>query len=518
MTRLSLTLLLLIAVLSHPTSAQHLPGVAMGNYAGTQALYHNPAFVADSRYSVHVNLLGTQAYLANNHVKYNAPYSFLSLMTNSVPTQYRNEKGAIILPSTDLEQKLNGNLKHLNLGIEARGPSLMVSLLDGKVGFGLSSRVRTLLNMTQTTEPIAQALRSRGKGLDIQQQLYENQSGTLHLNGIGELALTLGGVLLDNETDFFKVGITAKRLIGLYNAHILINESSFEILPDANYANEKELIQLPKISTHYGYTNDQALRNIRPASPAWLLGSAPPGSGWGLDVGMVYEYRPQVHRYSYTEKGVLKRDGSKNKYLYRVSVALTDVGRVRFKNPNYVSAFTANTTDRTLSYEQFSSLGSTQGFFGAVNQSLLVDTTSRTTSFRSVLPTALQASVDYQIRPNVYVNALWVQNLISAKAFGMKSESVLAVTPRYEHRWYEVSVPVSLMNRYGSLGVGLAGRVGPVWFGTDHLTGLLNIGKPKVFNLYAGVSAGLFRRPPRSPNACFLPDGETFWQRLFRKR
>lgn len=517
MNRLIPPLLFLVSCFYTSVYAQHLPGVAMGNYAGTQALYHNPAFVADSRYSVHANLVGAQLYLANNHIKYNAPYSFLSLMTNNVPSQYRNEKGAIILPRVDLEQKLNGNLKHLNLGIEARGPALMVSLLDGKVGIGLSSRMRTLLNLTQITEPIAQALRSRGKGKDIQQQLYENQSGTLHLNGMGEVALTLGGVVLDNETDFFKVGITAKRLVGLYNAHIIINESSFNILPDATYSNEKELIRLPKISTQYGYTTDLAFKDFK-FSPAWLLGNAPAGSGWGLDLGMVYEYRPDVHKYSYTERGVRKRDGSKNKYLYRVSVALTDVGRVKFKNPNYVNAFTADTTNRTLRYDRFKSLGSTEEFFGAVNQSLRVDPNSRTTSFRSVLPTALQTSVDYQIQPNVYVNALWVQNLVSAKAFGMKGESVLAVTPRYEHRWYEVSVPVSLMNRYGSLGIGLAGRVGPVWFGTDHLTGLLNIGKPKAFNLYAGVSAGLYRRPPRSPNACFLPDGESFWQRLFRRR
>ena len=517
MNRLIPPLLFLVSCFYTSVYAQHLPGVAMGNYAGTQALYHNPAFVADSRYSVHANLVGAQLYLANNHIKYNAPYSFLSLMTNNVPSQYRNEKGAIILPRVDLEQKLNGNLKHLNLGIEARGPALMVSLLDGKVGIGLSSRMRTLLNLTQITEPIAQALRSRGKGKDIQQQLYENQSGTLHLNGMGEVALTLGGVVLDNETDFFKVGITAKRLVGLYNAHIIINESSFNILPDATYSNEKELIRLPKISTQYGHTTDLAFKDFK-FSPAWLLGNAPAGSGWGLDLGMVYEYRPDVHKYSYTERGVRKRDGSKNKYLYRVSVALTDVGRVKFKNPNYVNAFTADTTNRTLRYDRFKSLGSTEEFFGAVNQSLRVDPNSRTTSFRSVLPTALQTSVDYQIQPNVYVNALWVQNLVSAKAFGMKGESVLAITPRYEHRWYEVSVPVSLMNRYGSLGIGLAGRVGPVWFGTDHLTGLLNIGKPKAFNLYAGVSAGLYRRPPRSPNACFLPDGESFWQRLFRRR
>ena len=68
-------------------------------------------------------------YLANNHIKYDVPYSFLSLLTNSVPKRYRNEKGAIILPRSDLEQKLNGNLKHMNLGVEARGPALMVSAL-----------------------------------------------------------------------------------------------------------------------------------------------------------------------------------------------------------------------------------------------------------------------------------------------------------------------------------------------------------------------------------------------------
>ena len=456
-------------------------------------------------------------YLANNHIKYDAPYSFLSLITNTVPDQYRNEKGAIILPRTDLEQKLNGRLKHLNMGVEARGPSLMASLLDGKVGVGVSTRVRTLLNMTQTTEPIAQALRSRGKGQEIQQQLYENQSSTLHINGLGEIALTLGGVLMDNETDFLKVGFTAKRLLGLYNTHILIDDGSFSIQPDPNYANEKELIRIPTISARYGYTSDGAFQNIRP-TPAWLLGNAPAGSGWGFDLGVVYEYRPDVHRYSYTEKGVRRRDGSKNKYLYRLSVALTDVGGVRFKNPNYVNAFEVETANRTLRHGRFQKLGGPDGFFNAVNQSLGVDPNSRTTSFRSVLPMALQTSLDYQIQPNVYINTMWVQNLISAKAFGMKGESVLAVTPRYEHRWYELSVPVSVMNRYGSLGIGLAGRAGPLWFGTDHLMGLLNIGKPKIFNLYAGISAGLFRRPPRSPNACYLPDGETLWQRLFRRR
>ncbi|WP_373512118.1 DUF5723 family protein [Persicitalea sp.] len=515
--RYSLLFLSLAALSFSKPRAQHMPGVAMGNYAGTQALYHNPAFVADSRYSVHVNFVGAQLYVANNHIKYNVPYSFLSLMTNSVPDKYRNERGAIVLPRLDLEQKLNGRPKHMNLGIEGRLPSVMVSLFDGRFGVAATSRVRVIGNMTQVTEPLARALRGRGKGEDIQKQLFENQTGQLHLNGVGEVALTLGGALLDNETDFFKVGVTAKRLIGLYNAHIIVNDGTFGVYPDENYQNKKELIDLPTIDTRYGYTTDGAFQDFN-FTPNWLLGNAPAGSGWGFDAGIVYEYRPNVSRHSYTDRGVRKRDGSVNKYLYRVSLALTDIGSVRFKNPAYVKQFDKTAANRTFRFENFQKLAGTEGFFDAVSKSLDTDTSSPTTSFRSVLPTSLQASLDYQVQPNVYVNTLYVQNLVGAGAFGMKGESVLAVTPRYEHRWYEVSVPVSVMNRYGSFGVGLAGRVGPLWFGTDHLLGLLNVGKPKTFNLYAGLSAGLFRRPPRSPNACFLPDGASFWQRLFQKR
>jgi hypothetical protein len=518
MTQRSYTLLVLLAILfPNLLQAQHMPGIAMGNYAGTQALYHNPAFVADSRYSVHVNLVGVQMFVANNHIKYNADYSFLNLMTNSVPDRYRNERGGIILPLADMVQKLNGNTKFMNLGVEARLPSVMFSLKDGRYGIGLTSRVRTIANLSGVTEPLAQALRSRAKDPTIMRTTFENQRADLHVNLLGDLGLTLGGVVLDEDTEMLKVGATLRRVIGLYNAYIQIDDGSFSIEPDHAYMNQKEFIRVPDINTRYGYTAAGSLQNFN-FTPAWLLGNAPAGGGWGLDLGAVYEYRPNAYRYAYTERGVRKLDLSKNKYLYRIAVSLTDIGRIRYNNPNYVRSYEAVTTDKTFRFGDFEDLQSGEEFFGGVNKSLATDTTNSVGSYRTVLPTAFQASVDYQLKPNVYVNALWVQSLRSPGAFGAKAESVLALTPRYETRWYEVSVPVSIMNRYRSFNVGLAGRVGPLWFGTDHLTGLLNIGKPKMFNLYAGLSMGLYRRPPKSPNPCFFGNEEPFWKRLFRRR
>ncbi|KQS33417.1 DUF5723 family protein [Dyadobacter sp. Leaf189] len=496
-------------------SAQHLPGVAMGNYAGTNALYHNPAFVADSRYAIHVNLVGTQFYTGNNHVKYDAPFSFLSLMTNSVPDQYRNERGVLMFPRSYLKEKLNGNYKYLNAGGDTRLPSVMFNLLKGKMGVGISTRARYILNTTQLTEPLARLISKTAQMKELQGSTFENQSGQLHFNALGEIALTLGGIVVDNETEFLKVGFTVKRLIGLYNAHAIIDNSTYNILPDEAYENRRQYINVQQINVKYAITRDEGFQNIKP-SPAWLLGGAPPGSGWGFDIGAVYEYRPDINKYSYTERGERKRDASKNKYLYRVAVSLTDIGRVHFKNPAYLLQQETHTRDKEFRFNSFQKLQGSEGLFNAINSSLDGGPTMAP-NFKSVLPMAFQASVDYHVQSKIYVSGLWVQNLISQGAFGMKAESFLAVTPRIEHKWYELSVPVSLMNRYRSPAIGLAGRAGPLWIGTDHLTGLLNIGNPKAFNLYFGISAGLFRRPPESPNQCW-PREDSWIRRIFSKR
>ncbi|PWJ54296.1 hypothetical protein CLV98_11858 [Dyadobacter jejuensis] len=508
-------ILLLIGLCTPRCShSQHLPGAAMDNYAGTQALYHNPAFVADSRYAVHANLVGTQFYTANNHVRYAAPYSFLNLITGTVPDEYKTDRGSILFPRSYLKENLNGNKKYLNAGGDIRLPSLMVGLYKGKIGVGVTTRLRYMLNASGITEPMARLISQTTKFEEDQGHIYENQSGNLHVNGFGEIAFTVGGVLLDSETDFIKVGITVKRLVGLYNAHAEISDSKFSVLPDPSWNNLRELIGVNELHANYALTKDEAISDFKP-SPSWLLGNSSPGGGWGVDVGMVYEYRPDINKYSYTEKGERKHDASKNKYLYRISLALTDIGKIHYKNPYYILQQSTDTYNTQFRYNDFQKPGGSEGIFNAINTALN-EGTPMAPNFKSVLPMAFQGSIDYQLRPNVYVNGLWVQNLVGQGAFGMKAESILAFTPRYEHKWFQLSVPITLMNRYRSPTFGLAGRVGPLWVGTDHLTGLVNIGDPRAFNIYMGLSAGLFRKPPKAQNQCW-PPRESFFKRMFNR-
>ncbi len=508
-------LVIVFVFLSLATRSQHLQGVAMGNYSGTNALYHNPAFVADSRYTIFANVTGMQLYTANNHVRYDAPFSFLGLITNTVPDKYRSERGKVQFPRKYLNEKLMGGINYLNTGGDVRLPSLMVGLFKGRVGVGVTTRVRFMLNATGVSEPLARLISKTTRLPELQGPKFDNQSGQLHFNMLGELALTLGGVIKDDETEFIKVGATVKRLIGLYNAHAVVDNSTFSLSPDPKWNNKREIINVDQINVKYALTRDEGFQNAQ-LSPAWLFGQAPPGSGWGLDVGAVYEYRPDISKYTYTEKGVRRTDGSKNKYLYRVAVSLTDIGRVHFSNPNYLLQQEVSTTNKAFQYDNFQKLKGSEGFFNAIGTSLNAPG-SIAPNFYSVLPMAFQASVDYNVKPNVYVSGLWVQNLIRQKAFGMKAESMIAVTPRYENKWYELSVPLSLMNHYTSPAIGLAGRVGPLWIGTDHITGLLNLGNPKAFNVYFGISAGLFRQPPGAQNQCW-PREQSWLRRIFTKR
>jgi hypothetical protein len=78
------------------SQAQQWLGIANSNYAGTNAIYVNPANVTDSRYKFYLNIAANDAFATNSYFGWNAPYSYLSMFTNSVSDTYRNAKGVIV--------------------------------------------------------------------------------------------------------------------------------------------------------------------------------------------------------------------------------------------------------------------------------------------------------------------------------------------------------------------------------------------------------------------------------------
>ena len=511
---------LLFLVLSPKIYAQQWLGISGSNYAGTNSVYNNPANLADSRYKMYVNVVGNDLFFANNYVGWNAPYSVFQLLTNSASSEYRNSKNIIIFKNAYYDINKGGEPFHANLLDDLRGPSVLFTIND-KHSFGLLSRIRTITNFNGVSEPLAEVIRLGTDTLSLKNQPFNLSGISLNVNSYAEIGLSYGQVLKDEDEDFIKVGITIKRVAGIYSSHINIQEANYEILDDPTDLSiaplrKKQVLKINTLKADYGYTNEGSYKNAKP-SLAWGFGNQSAGAGWGVDVGIVYEYRPDIRKYSYREKGVAKIDPSKNKYEFRVGISLLDIGAINYSNPNYVKNWKVDVKNKTFNSSDVSMIDGSDDAFKRINQTIGLDDLNSQNNFSTGLPSSFQINLDYHLKDKFYVNSLWVQGLIGSESMSMKMPSSLSVTPRWEGKWFEVAMPFVLFDNYNAFAFGIAGRMGPLFLGTDNLGSLLNINRPRRTDIYFGLSVPIFRKPPTLPNACFYEKTERkgwrFWKR-----
>lgn len=488
---------------SYYSVAQQWLGISGSNYAGSNSTYTNPANIADSRYKLYVNLLGNDAFLSNNYVGWNAPYSIISLMTNGASKEYRNARNQIVFKESYWDKNPDNTDYHIHVIDEFRGPSLQYTI-DNKHSVGVLTRVKSSLHYTGITADIADLILSGTHRNDIKYQLYSLPPSAMNVNSYAEIGFSYGQVLRDQDEDFMKVGITLKRVIGTYAAHLALADVKYEIIDDASRF-DKDILKIAQLKANYAYTTDGAFASASP-SLGWLLGNQSAGRGWGLDLGFVYEYRPNLRKFSYRDKGVLKLDASKNKYLYRIGISLLDFGTLNYDNPNYVKTANINTANVNVNATDFDQVKGFEDTFKRINT--VFGAVVNTNSFKSSLPTCLQINVDYHIQDKFYLNAVVVQSLRSNQSIGMMMPSLLAFTPRWEHKWFEVSLPLALLDNYSVFTFGLASRFGPLFIGTDNLGSMLNINKPRGTDLYFGAFIPIFSKAPTLPNACFYQEPE----------
>ncbi len=494
------------------SQAQYWLGVSSSNYAGTNSLFLNPAHAADSRYKLYINLVGNDIYLMNNYIRWGAPYSIFGIMTNTVPKKHRSARGAIIWQEEYYRERLNGERKHLHTGGDLRGPSLLYSFKNNRFAIGLTSRGRYALSLTDVEQTTARVIRFGTDNKELQDQDFRSQQAKLNTNGFLEMGATFGAVVADYDEHFLKVGATVKRLVGVYNVHADLRNADYRIWVES-LNRDREFIVVQNLDATYGYTTGDAFDNIR-LNPKFLFGKASAGGSWGGDLGVVYEYRPDFDAYTRKVPKLGKEpDPNKNKYKYRISAAITDIGRLNYKNINYIREIDVQKARDEFSYTEFDRANTTSKALAALNKSLLVNPDNFPRTFKVGLPLAANVSFDYHHSGPWYVNATWIQGLRGGNYMDIKPLSVLAVTPRFETRWVEFSTPLSLYDNYRALSIGLAARLGPLIVGTDHMTGLFGLGNPQGANLYFGLYVPFIHRKPSESIKCWFPPYEKTMKR-----
>jgi hypothetical protein len=262
-----------------------------------------------------------------------------------------------------------------------------------------------------------------------------------------------------------------------------------------NASNPEEsdiLVKIDNIDLQYGYLTDDLLQDLDAQKVmGWLTKGDAPGAGWGADLGFSYEYRPTMDKFHYSANGKDYIDRRQEKYKYRLSLALMDLGKIRYENPSFVKSFALQRANKELRMREFYEAESPDEYTAILNESLDIKPSDSKTVFQSGLPAALNLNFDYNIIGRVYVNATWVQDLRGKYALTMHQPSLLAFTPRFDTKGLTLALPLSVYNNYSVFAVGGMVKAGPFFIGSDNIGGAFNIGKPYGANVYTGLNLSI---------------------------
>ncbi|UEG49687.1 DUF5723 family protein [Ferruginibacter lapsinanis] len=450
-------ILLFIALITlHVISfAQSFPGYISGNYIGVNSVFSNPANIADSRYRWDVNLVSVHAGLGNNNA---------SFKIDNIGDAFGKNIDSVLFGSSAKKTNAMAN-------IDVFGPSFMFNA-GPKTSVAITTRVRTLANIKDIDGQLIKSIDDNLEG-SLPLTLSSDANQKIVVNGWADFGLTLAHVLYSDKHHFLKGGITGKYLAGVANTY-------------ANIANFKGTADEDLLGDTY----------IRDASGAVAIGISGvdidnfeandltkfKSSGFGADLGFVYEYRP------YGDAATAKYP---NKYKYKVAVSLMDMGSIKYTpDANKTGAYSVSISGGQKWYPSDLDGKSIEEIKTYLDGSpYFTNLGTAASSYKASLPTNLQASVDYNIHKNLFVGLSTQLNVAKKdNKYASYYNNSVTLTPRYEGRKFGLYIPLNY-NELTNFNAGLSLRIGPLFFGSGSiLTALMD--KSKQADVHFGIRFG----------------------------
>jgi len=445
----------LLIILGQEAKSQEMLGATLGNYAGITSIQLNPSAMHNSKMYLDVQLLGMDVFLQNNYLYMKkSDYRFSNFFKAGYEWPTHNEEYGT--ESRIFYHYTNTRDKNAFIQTRINGPGAM--LIWGDHAFGISTSVRTVSSLTQIPFEMANFAYL---GLNYKPQHNINYADNGPIRGAAmswaELGLSYSNTFYARGFNVLSAGITVKRLFGFGGMYVHVNQIDYTV-PNDSTIDVKNFDGELGISLPVDYNTNAAM-----TSPLVK------GGGFGFDAGITYTRLKRYHQCSYfnTLCAQLYED-----YLYRVGLALIDIGGINFKT----NASKQVIDNRSAYWENVTKMDfrNIHQFLDTLSYKFYGDTTSAWAGdhFTMWLPAALSAQFDYHINENWYVNASLIYGFPIARATVVRPAQ-LSVTPRYETRWFEVSMPVSMYN-WQLARIGMAVRFYGLTIGTDKLGGFFH--------------------------------------------
>ena len=451
---------LLAIVTITQASAQDFPGYRAGNYTGVNGVFFNPANIADSRYRFDINLFSISTSVGNNQASFNLRSVTQSFDSDSLKSQiFGNNAG----PSSGM------------INLDVRGPSVMFNA-GKKAAFAITTRARTMANIIDLDGKLAKQLTDDfNPDIQLPYTISSPQNMRMAVNSWAEFGASYAQVLSDKGAHFFKGGLTLKYLAGAANGYFNIDNFRSTI-------NEELLAQDAYLSNTTGRIaagfGGVDIGNFELDNSLNME-----GSGFGGDIGVVYEYRPD---YTSSQSG-----RNRNKYKIKAGLALVDLGKIRYKaDPARSGAYDIEITGSERLY--LKQLADTEvddfdSFFRSKPQ-FFSPAGGNDGDYKVGLPSTLQLDVDYHLQGGFYAS-LAAQLPIQGKAvYNSSYYSSFSLTPRYEGRVVGVYLPLNY-NSLTDFNAGVSLRAGPFFIGSGSILSAA-LGNSKQADVHVGLRFG----------------------------
>ena len=449
-----------------PLLAQQNLGIRNSNFAGIQAALLNPSSIADSKLKWDVNILSVGVVYDNNFL-YVPKGTIPFLGFKSIIKGIKNQD----IFYTNFDPAQPDKRYNFTLSSEILGPSFHVEIMKKHV-VGFTMLNRSYANIRNFSGHLAESAFDYLKNKGLWYAPFHDNS--TKLNGMNwlEYGLEYATVLYKKDNRELTGGVTLKYLRGIAAAYVKNTNLTYRV------ADTSQLI-FTNANLEYGRTDydSYSSRHLNH------------GHGFGANIGFTYIVLKEAG--ANNGKPVVKKWNGpyQSNYIYKIGLSFIDLGSINFNkmassfqlrsdSANFLNWHQSNFTnnlqvDRALSAVFYQ---------GDSSKSLTSD------HFRMGLPAAISIQADWNLYKNFFINATIVKGFGHGNRQGVVRPDVYSITPRFESKWFDASIPISLLY-YGIWRprIGLAVRAGYFFFGGDALGGLLGLHNFQGADFYAGA-------------------------------
>ncbi len=442
--------------------AQEQLGIRTSNYGGVNSLLLNPANSLTLPFAWDANLIEFGQFFENNY-GFIEDFRLLDMLQNPSGVELRpllKEDNQSPAPGSIVMDFYNGNEKKQgNLATQFVGPSLMLRL--GELSsLAFFTRARVALHARDVPPSLGY--------YEYNYQPFEEallvESFNISVLSWSEIGFNFA---YQTYTDYGEAsfGVSLKALQG-YEALYLRNNSDFELTQLRN-----NRLQGTAVDFSYGFASSGL-----DSGDTWQLQRH--GAGLGLDLGTVFTFG----------------DEDEGAYRLKLGASLLDLGFIRFTRAAQQHAIRTSDLEEVIldDYHNISGAEDLDSILQIFSRQLLNDPSAslQANSFTMWLPVGISVQADLQVLPSLFVNATIVQGVPLGKT-AVRRTSVAALTPRMESRWFELAVPVSLLN-WRQVRTGVAARVAFFWFGTEDFTSIFQKSNFDSTDFYVAIKINPF--------------------------